>query len=278
MAAEGRIIPGDRWLYQNHYSPKAGEQLTYKNYLKGLNVNDVLSRTVSVVGGASGGASIGGFIGGATGGPAGAITGMAIGGAVGFVTSVSCHAGSDYMYYSEYRDKLEANAKLKLDEVVNEKIDLDYVCAISGQVPNVPVRIRGEKQVYERDVLEQWVKKKGTSPMTVKNITQGDILIAEDALLNSVVVCDRVLNDPTERTKYAGEFLQGFAVLRKGTLEIAEKSYQVQATALLQDLMQKKISPQNFKIKTAELADFYHRLLGEEVCANRDGGEQKNDD
>ena len=264
MAIEQRI--DDVLLVQkNHYVPNKGKELTYGSFLNGLNVWDILYRTGSVINTTSSAAGYGAGIGVLAAGPAGVAPGMAIGAAVGFLAGVAQTSSLDSKMYKVYRDGLKEKARSELDKIVGDRIGRDYVCAISGMFPDTPVRIRGERQVYELSAIASWCDRKGKSPLTIKPFQKKDIVIAEDAIINAIRVADHILKKPAEREKYSAEILQGFAALRDDTIKFAESCYKEQASALVESVKEKKISPKNFKLEAMALGDFYEAVLGDPV-------------
>jgi hypothetical protein len=69
----------------------------------------------------------------------------------------------------------------------NNEIDEDaFMCPISFEVINNPVRISGTPHHYEREMLVMWVTENGTCPMTNANVTISDIQEAEPQYLKTL--------------------------------------------------------------------------------------------
>lgn len=216
-----------------------------------LKVNDLISRQGVILTGAVAGAGIGAGVGFAAGGPIGILPGAGIGAGVGAAAFAIGTLAYDYVEYTKHIKTLSAEAAQALEQKMCVMAsDESEVCPITTTVPLVPVRIKGEKQVYEKEALEKWVKEHKTSPCTRAACKVKDIEFAMEGIPTAVRICETALCDPDHSCKFSEKELTGIRILRR----------QLKKNALV--LMQKELNKlsDQLKKKPIETMDKINKL------------------
>jgi hypothetical protein len=275
MAAELRNDCSRDWRVT---TPQSQDKLTYPRYIAGMDARALSQRTTVVLAAAGLGGSTGMILGGGIGtavapGPGtiiGGTAGAGVGAAAGIVFAISTYSCHDYSMFRKYRQSLSVEARRELDEMLNRHPHgAEYLCNIGGVLPSSPVRIKGEPQIYDQEILERRLEQIGTSPVTQKPFRKADIEVALDGFAIIGKICDLVLNSEEERSKHSPEILKGMAILRNETLKQCSKIHKTEVARIMKEFDSKKVSMATFHKSLAALGNALDPVLGDSAVSNR---------
>ncbi len=257
--------------YWGNTTSLSKSNVTYGNHLRDMAVDDLVARAAIVLTSAGVGAAIGAGVGAGAGLGIGAGPGAGIGAGVGAGIGMIAITAFDVFEYNKYKKTLTNETRETLENIVNEKqgCSPDDICPITGCVPEVPVYILGEPQIYEMKALKKWLKEKGTSPMTRQPFKQKDIKFSTTRIAKTGKLCDAVLNDAELRASLSPEVVKGLAILRNESVEMCHKNFESKSSELIKEVKNRKISPMDFAAEALELAMTLDPVIGGEATANR---------
>ncbi len=151
-------------------TPETQVTVTYCDHLKGLPTKDIVTRSGLVLGAAADCAAWGALVGAATPAPGGAGIGAIIGAVIGATCMGGTITGVDKRRHNADVERYPTEGIEGLNQVLLQaEYEADDLCGILNAVPLQPVRLDGERQVYEFSALRHWVQEHGTSPITMSS-------------------------------------------------------------------------------------------------------------
>ncbi len=259
----------------NHYwgntNSLSKSDVTYKKHLRNMPVDSLVARAAIVLSSAGVGAAIGAGVGAGAGLGIGAGPGAGIGAGVGAGVGLIVTTAFDAYEYNKYKKTLTQGTRDTLEDIVREKghCSPDDICPITKCVPEVPVQINGEPQIYEMKALEKELKRTGLSPMTRRPFKHRDIELCVERVAKTGKICDAVLNDPELRETLSPEIVKGLAILRNEQVEMCQKNFEAKSSELIKEVKHRKISPMDFAAEALELAMALDPVIGDAAHANR---------
>lgn len=213
---------------------------TYPSYVCSLSNKELFSRTAKVALTSGLGAGAGAGIGAAVttpsvvGIPAGAASGAFIGGMTGLGVGITASMIFDVRAYAKaYKNIKQDGGQTFSTRLAEADLDPSYLCGIN-LVPMVePVRISGEPQLYERKVLEKWIKQNGTSPISRREITRNDLQFAAEGLAYNGRACHDILNNPQALAKFNDDEVVALKAYREDCVAVSSRFYKNESTKIL---------------------------------------------
>lgn len=235
---------------------------TYPEYICSLTKRQLFNRTAAVVASAGLGAAIGAGVGAAVGAPSvvgvppGAASGAVIGALSGLGVGIAGVMIFDVCkYYEAYEVVKKQGGQAFSEKLSNLDLDPDYLCGIN-HVPMIePVRINGEKQLYERKVLQEWIERDGTSPLTRKKITVQNIQFAAEGLAYNGKACHEILQDPVAIAKFTPEEVVALKAYREDCVAVSSRFYKKETTTILKQAASLAVNPRDALAKLSELVE-----------------------
>lgn len=259
-------------------STKQNNQYTYGSYLRELTPCDVAGRAATVVSFSIVGAGTGALIGGASTAGLGVLPCAGIGAGAGAIVGIAVAAAHDVCHYKKFKKELTNEARQNLEKCIqqNGKFDQDDICPITLAVPSDPVKISGEKQVYEREALNEIfarVKEYNStrkvehhivpvSPLTKKPFTKEDIKQDHVHVAKTAAFCDSIINDPDKRNNLTSTELKGIVLLRNQSLKKATQFCQATKRSHINLLKKNKLSLEEYARQAMDLSNLFNSILG----------------
>jgi hypothetical protein len=250
---------GKVWMKSNE-GYESGK--TYPAYICSLSNRQLFNRTAAVAASAGVGAAVGAGIGAAVttpsvvGIPAGAASGAFIGGMSGLGAGVVATMIFDVCKYQASFISLKQQGGSAFSEKLgNLDMDPQYLCGIN-HVPMIePMRIVGERQLYDKKALIEWINFKGTSPISRKAITVNDIQFAAEGLAYNGKACHEILQDPVALSKFSEEEVVALKAYREDCVKVSSRFYKKETTTILKQAANLQVNPRDSLAQLSALID-----------------------
>lgn len=203
------------------------------------------------------GMGVGGGVGFACGGPIGVGPGLGIGAAVGYVVGNFIFAGIAYKNYKKWcKANLQTDVIDKFYQLHMADPELErFVDPISlGLILN-PVRDKWGN-IYDRDLIEQWIDKNGGSAMDPKKngyITKSDLQPAYDVMAKMRKAYTVLLAKEMKEKALSPEVVKGFELVCEGLTKQAKLCYQHRMKELASQLSKKQITNMKYAEEVLQL-------------------------
>lgn len=262
-------------------SNKQSNQLTYGSYLSDLSPCQVAGRAATVIAFAGAGAGIGAGIAIGTTAGIGVLPCAGIGAGAGAVVGIAVASVHDICKYKNFKKELTNDARQNLEKFIqtNGNFTEDDICPITSEIPSDPVKISGEKQVYERSALKKIVaeaKKKNAarkdpsvdpeilplSPLTRKPFSDNDIKQDHVHVAKTASFCDSVLNDEDKRSRLSPTELKGMVLLRNQSIKKATLFCEATKRSHINLIKKGKLSLEDYARQAMDLNNLFNSVVG----------------
>jgi hypothetical protein len=219
--------------------------------------------------GAVAGGVVGGIVGGVLGAPGGplvSLVGVGIGIPIGAAIGIAIAGGvATYRLYPSYQEYCKTangtdfNRNLTMF-LKDESVLAHLVCPIT-QLPVIEGVRTPDGQLFEKSKLEEWMEKSKTNPMTGAPLKKEDIRPDVDASFESNKAFSDFLKANRELTKtHAPQLVEGYDKLIRDLREGAISIHNRKLIVLQKQMLENKISYEQFSKESIELANKYFNL------------------
>lgn len=216
--------------------------------------------------GAVGGAVVGGILGGvcgSPGGPPGVVLGVAIGAPIGGIIGGIIGGGVAAAYlrprYLEWcRTETGREFAGQLAIFLSEDKALEHLICPITQLPVIEGVRTPQGQLYEKSEIEAWLEVNESDPLTREPLTKNQLVLDEDASLESIKIFVAFLIDKREETREAAPSLMpGYNKLIADIRTSAMSIYNKKLAVLQKQYREERITYEDFTEQSRKLVEKY---------------------
>ena len=182
--------------------------------------------------------------------------------AIGAISGVAMSAFHNYQKYQSAYNSWAASHSVEARQTFANKFselaeDKDLICPISQEAIVEPVQLSTCGVLYNREHLEEWVKKEGTCPITHQKVTLDDIKFNISATNRIHECCKKILGDQNCIEKLTKNEIFGMKLMSQDYKRRAALLFKIEMEVLQSQLKEEKIPAREFAEKVRQLGDAY---------------------